>query len=46
VLVMQQGRIVERGAVDEVFTHPEHPYTIQLLDHVVTAGREHAEVGS
>jgi putative phosphonate transport system ATP-binding protein len=30
VLVMRQGRIVERGVTDQVLTDPQHPYT-QLL---------------
>lgn len=31
VLVMKDGRIVERGAVDEIFDHPQCDYTRQLL---------------
>lgn len=31
VLVMNEGRIVERGAASEVFFHPDHPYTKELL---------------
>ncbi|MDH5784648.1 MAG: ABC transporter ATP-binding protein [Chromatiales bacterium] len=31
VLVMKQGRVVEQGATDKLFTNPEHPYTETLL---------------
>ncbi|AWB85696.1 dipeptide ABC transporter ATP-binding protein [Mycetocola zhujimingii] len=32
VLVMKDGRVVEAGAVDEVFSRPAHGYTRGLLD--------------
>jgi peptide/nickel transport system ATP-binding protein len=31
VLVMQRGVLVEQNTVDELFDHPQHPYTKQLL---------------
>ena len=31
VLVMKDGEIVEENTVDEIFDHPQHPYTRQLL---------------
>ncbi|HEV2954810.1 MAG TPA: ABC transporter ATP-binding protein [Xanthobacteraceae bacterium] len=31
VCVMKEGRIVERGEVEQVFERPEHPYTRELL---------------
>ncbi|MEQ8695403.1 MAG: ABC transporter ATP-binding protein [Bauldia litoralis] len=31
MVVMERGRIVEAGAVDEVIARPQHPYTIRLL---------------
>ncbi len=31
VVVMYAGRVVEEGRTDDVFAHPEHPYTWALL---------------
>jgi peptide/nickel transport system ATP-binding protein len=37
VAVMKQGKIVERGAVDDVLRRPAHAYTRELLASVLTA---------
>ncbi|MEO9274319.1 ABC transporter ATP-binding protein [Marinomonas sp. 5E14-1] len=34
VYVMQHGRIVEHGTVDDIFASPSHPYTARLFDSV------------
>jgi ABC-type oligopeptide transport system ATPase subunit len=34
LLVLHQGRIVERGPTKQVLQHPRHGYTVQLLDAV------------
>ncbi|MGF6927497.1 peptide/nickel transport system ATP-binding protein [Chitinophaga sp. W2I13] len=31
MMVMQKGKIVEQGAADRVYNHPENPYTQQLI---------------
>ena len=44
VVVMQQGRIVERGTPQQLFTHARHPYTQTLLNAVpqIAPGRARA----
>ncbi|WP_258131117.1 ABC transporter ATP-binding protein [Microbacterium sp. MYb66] len=39
ILVLNSGRVVERGETAEVLQHPEDPYTIQLLDAVPDPAR-------
>ena len=34
VMVMEKGRIIEQGAVDEVYDQPQHAYTKKLLNAV------------
>ena len=34
LLVLYQGRIVERGPTRQVLQHPQHSYTVRLLDAV------------
>ena len=43
VIVLYQGRIVERGAPDTLFRAAEHPYTRRLLAAVPGARRDGAE---
>jgi peptide/nickel transport system ATP-binding protein len=31
ILVMQKGEIVEQGGAEQLYAHPGHPYTRQLL---------------
>ena len=35
LVVMEHGRVVERGATADIIAHPEHPYTRRLLDSVL-----------
>jgi ABC-type dipeptide/oligopeptide/nickel transport system ATPase component len=39
VAVMYAGKIVEYGPVDEIFSHPKHPYTIALLSSIPCSAR-------
>ena len=38
VVVMQRGEVVEQGSVHEIFSSPKQPYTIELLDAVLSLG--------
>src|SRR5512141_2630472 len=39
VAEMYAGEIVERAPVDELFAHPQHPYTVGLLGSIPRLGR-------
>jgi peptide/nickel transport system ATP-binding protein len=39
ILVMQDGNVVERANSDEIYRHPQHPYTQQLLAAVPSGWR-------
>jgi ABC-type glutathione transport system ATPase component len=39
LLVLYQGRIVERGPTQQVMQHPQHAYTVRLLDAVANPDR-------
>ena len=40
VLVMYAGQIVESGTVDQIFYHPQHPYTQALLKAIPKIGTD------
>lgn len=40
VLVMKDGKVIERGAVDDVLQHPSQPYTRRLLAAATYASRD------
>ncbi|MCK2037405.1 ABC transporter ATP-binding protein [Microbacterium sp. SSW1-49] len=39
ILVLNSGRVVERGETSEVLQHPQDPYTVELLDAVPNPAR-------
>ncbi|MHB8104427.1 MAG: ABC transporter ATP-binding protein [Dehalococcoidales bacterium] len=41
IYVMYSGRIIESGLSDDIFEHPQHPYTIGLLHSVPKLGERH-----
>jgi peptide/nickel transport system ATP-binding protein len=43
VIVMYAGRLVEEAAADELFAHPQHPYTTGLLAALPRTGRRSAD---
>jgi peptide/nickel transport system ATP-binding protein len=44
VVVMYAGRVVEEGAVEDVFDHPRHPYTRGLLGSLPSPKRARGEL--
>ena len=45
VAVMQRGELVETGTTEEVFFHPQHPYTKRLIDAIPTREKREQVVG-
>jgi peptide/nickel transport system ATP-binding protein len=43
VMVMYAGRLVEQATADELFAHPQHPYTTGLLAALPRSGRRSAD---
>ncbi|MBQ5953207.1 MAG: ATP-binding cassette domain-containing protein [Lachnospiraceae bacterium] len=39
VIVMQRGKIVEKGTVEKVFLRPQHPYTQKLIESIPARDR-------
>jgi oligopeptide/dipeptide ABC transporter ATP-binding protein len=46
VVVMYAGRVVERAPVQELFDHPQHPYTVGLLGSIPRLDVERARLAS
>jgi peptide/nickel transport system ATP-binding protein len=42
LIVLQHGRVVERGLTDEVLNAPQQPYTRRLIEAVPTPLWQHA----
>ena len=40
VAVMQRGRLVEEGPVEDIFNHPQHPYTQKLIAAIPTRDKK------
>lgn len=46
VAVMYAGRILEFGTVEDIFYHPQHPYTVGLLKSTPTMDMSEGELES
>ncbi|WP_371583568.1 dipeptide/oligopeptide/nickel ABC transporter permease/ATP-binding protein [Streptomyces sp. NBC_01314] len=43
-IVMEQGRIVEEGSVEDIFYRPEHPYTKKLIESTPSIARTEGRI--
>ncbi|WP_327731390.1 dipeptide/oligopeptide/nickel ABC transporter permease/ATP-binding protein [Streptomyces sp. NBC_00487] len=43
-IVMEKGRIVEEGPVEDIFYRPEHPYTKKLIDSTPSIARTEGRI--
>ncbi|MER5225443.1 dipeptide/oligopeptide/nickel ABC transporter permease/ATP-binding protein [Streptomyces flaveus] len=43
-IVMEQGRIVEEGSVEDIFYRPQHPYTKKLIESTPSIARTEGRV--
>ncbi len=46
VVVMYGGKVAERGTADEIYNHPQHPYTQRLLASFPDINRPSAQLAS
>ena len=40
ICVMYLGRVMEQGTAEQIFLHPQHPYTVRLLRSIPKLGRK------
>ncbi|WP_438828924.1 oligopeptide/dipeptide ABC transporter ATP-binding protein [Streptomyces gottesmaniae] len=43
-IVMEQGRIVEEGSVEDIFYRPRHPYTKKLIESTPSIARTEGRI--
>jgi len=44
VIIMHNGRIVEKGSVEKIFNNPTHPYTISLFKAIPEINKMHIDL--
>jgi len=43
IAVMKRGELVEEGRAEDIFYHPQHPYTQRLIEAIPTRGERRAD---